>query len=79
MARRSTALQAICSALADAQVASGRIDRTRRGYMTAHSRTCMPPIEPPITASQRRIPRWSANRAWMRTMSRIVTTGKRGP
>ena len=79
MARRCTALQAICSVLAAAQVASGRIDRTRCGYMTAHSSTCIPPIEPPITASQQPIPRWSASRAWTRTMSRTVTTGKRGP
>ncbi len=46
--------------------------------MTPHSSTCMPPKEPPTTASQRGMPRWSATAAWLRTMSRIDTTGKSG-
>ena len=79
MASRPTALQAICRALAAAHVASGRIDRTLCGNMAAHSSTCIPPIEPPITASQRRTPRWSDSRACTRTMSRTVTTPKSGP
>ena len=73
------ALQAICSGLAAAAVAKGRIERTRPGYITAHSKTCIPPIEPPTTASQRPIPSRSASRAWTRTMSRTVTAGNRAP
>ena len=34
---------------------SGRATRTRSGYMTPHSSTCMPPIEPPTTLSHRSI------------------------
>ena len=60
-------------------VAIATSERTRRGYMTAHSSACMPPIDPPITDSQRVIPRYSPNLDWARTMSRIVTTGKRDP
>ena len=44
-----------------------------------HSSTCMPPIEPPSTESQRSIPRWSARRACARTMSRMVMTGNVEP
>ena len=36
-------------------VAIGTIERTRCGYMIAHSSTCIPPIEPPTTACQRAI------------------------
>ena len=53
--------------------------RTRSGYITAHSSTCIPPIEPPTTLCQRRMPRWSASAAWVRTQSRTDTTGKRLP
>ena len=73
------ALQAIWSGLAAAAEARGRIDRTLPGYITAHSSTCIPPIEPPTTASQRPIPRRSASRAWTLTMSRTVTVGNRDP
>ena len=55
------------------------IERTRRRYMTAHSSACIPPIEPPITDIHAAMPRWSASRAWARTMSRMVTTGNREP
>ena len=58
-------------------VAIGMIERTRCGYMIAHSSTCIPPIEPPTTACQQSTPRWSASLAWARTMSRMVSTGKR--
>ena len=47
--------------------------------MTAHSKACMPPIEPPITAIHLDTPRCSISRAWDRTMSRMVTTGNREP
>ena len=60
-------------------VAIATSDRTRRGYITAHSSACIPPIDPPITDSQRVTPRCSASRDWARTMSRIVTTGNRDP
>ena len=53
-------------------------ERTRSGKVIPHSSTCMPPIEPPITLSHAGTPRCVASRAWARTMSRMVTTGKRG-
>ena len=53
IARRPIAPQAICCAVACIHVAIGAIDRTRCGYMTAHSSTCIPPIDPPTTACQR--------------------------
>ena len=49
IARRPIAPQAICCAVACVHVAIGTIERTRSGYMIAHSSTCIPPIEPPIT------------------------------
>ena len=79
MTRRPVDHHAICCALAASAVAMGTIDATRSGYITAHSSTCIPPIEPPITLCQRRIPRWSASAAWLRTQSRTDTTGKRLP
>ena len=54
-------------------------ERTRSGNVIPHSSTCMPPIEPPITLNHAGTPRCVAKRAWARTMSRMVTTGKRGP
>ena len=39
----------------------------------------MPPIDPPTTLCHRRMPRWSATAAWVRTLSRTDTTGKRLP
>ena len=79
MTRRPVDHHAICCALAASAVAMGTIDATRSGYITAHSSTCIPPIEPPITLCQRRMPRWSARAAWLRTQSRTDTTGKRLP
>ncbi len=73
------ALHAICWAVDSVQAHTGMIDATRCGYMTAHSRACMPPIDPPTTVSQRLMPRWSVSAFWTRTMSRMVTTGKREP
>jgi hypothetical protein len=39
----------------------------------------MPPIEPPATANNVSMPRWSSSIACARTMSRIVMTGKSRP
>ena len=77
--RRPVDHHAICCALAARAVAIGTIDATRSGYITAHSSTCIPPIEPPTTLCQRRMPRWSASAAWLRTQSRTDTTGNRLP
>ena len=79
-ARRPIALQAICWARGlRARWRRATSERTRSGKVMPHSSTCMPPIEPPSTAASARSPRWSARRAWARTMSRIVTTGKVEP
>ena len=79
MARRPVLHQAICWAVAAAHVAMGTMERTRSGNITAHSRTCMPPIEPPMTQCQREMPSASASLAWVRTWSRTDTTGKVEP
>jgi hypothetical protein len=63
---------AIWSALATAPTAMGTIPRTRSGYITAHSRTRMPPIEPPSTAAQVSMPSSSASRRSASTWSRAV-------
>jgi hypothetical protein len=60
-------------------VAIGAMARTRSGNMTPHSRTCIPPMEPPTTAIHESTPRWSATAAWQRTMSRVVTVGNLDP
>ena len=52
---------------------------TRSGCVTAHSSERIPPIEPPMTAAQRRMPSWSASRASTSTWSRTVTNGNREP
>ena len=79
MALRCTLESAICWALAAAVVAMAATPPTRSGYMTAHSSACMPPMEPPTTASHRSMPRSSATAAWVRTMSRMLTTGNVEP
>ena len=66
-------------ALLRAVVASGMAARIRSGWCAAHSSTCIPPIEPPTTHSSRSMPRWSISRSCARTMSPMVTTGKRSP
>ncbi len=79
MALRPALPKAICWALAAAAVAMGTSERTRSGNMMPHSKTCMPPMEPPITLIHRRTPRSRATAVWVRTMSRIDTTGKDDP
>jgi len=65
--------------LAADAVAMGTRERTRSGNITPHSRACIPPIDPPSTLSQVWTPRSVASAAWVRTMSRIDTTGKSAP
>ena len=79
MAVRWVLEKPICHGLAAAVVAMATSAPTRSGNITAHSSACMPPIDPPITACQRRMPSASANDAWVRTMSRIDTTGNDEP
>ena len=43
------------------------------------SSTCIPPMEPPMTANSLSMPKWSMSRAWARTMSAMVMTGKSRP
>ena len=57
MACRPTSLKAICWALWRDVVAIGIAAATASGYDTAHSSACIPPIDPPVTASRRVIPR----------------------
>ena len=71
--------RAICPAVAMAPTASTSARRTRSGCPTHHSRTRIPPIEPPTTADHCSIPRWSARAASTDTWSRMVTNGKREP
>ena len=60
-------------------VAIGRAAKTACGYEAAHCSTCMPPIDPPMTANSRSIPRYSIRRFWARTMSPMVTGGNSVP
>ncbi len=53
--------------------------KTASGKLAAHSSTCIPPIEPPITANRRRMPSQSMSFFWARTMSRMVMGGKSTP
>jgi hypothetical protein len=71
--------QPICSADADAGLASRKSLATRSGSLAAHSRARIPPIEPPTTHAHRSTPRASASAVSARTESRIVTSGKRLP
>ena len=52
-----TLLAALAVANRRAVVAIGIAASTRSGYEIAHSSTCIPPIEPPQTASRRSMPR----------------------
>lgn len=79
MARTWRELSAICSAVAVAPQAITTAEATWSGKLTAHSRTRIPPIEPPTTAAHRSMPRTSARAASTTTWSRMVTIGKRDP
>ena len=79
MARICSEESAISSAVAWAPHAITTAWGTRSGNATAHSSARWPPIEPPTTAAQRGMPRWSASAASTTTWSRIVTVGKREP
>ena len=73
------ALNAICQGLAAYELAMGTALRSLSGNSTAHSSTCIPPMEPPMTESHCWMPRWLVSFSWARTISRIVTAGKRDP
>ena len=62
-----------------AAVAIGTAVNTRSVWLAAHSSTCMPPIEPPITQNSWSMPRWSIRRTCASTMSPMVMTGKFRP
>jgi hypothetical protein len=79
IACRPTSLNAICCALCRVVVAIGIADTTRSGYATAHSSACMPPIDPPVTASSRGMPSLSISIFSRRTMSEIVIPGNDMP
>src|SRR5579864_2070594 len=57
----------------------GMAAATLSGYETAHSKACMPPIDPPATASKRSMPRKSTRLFCTRTMSPMVITGNDRP
>ena len=75
MAWRPTSLKAICCALWRVVQAMGMAATTRSGKATAHSSACMPPMEPPVTASSRSMPNQSISIFCRRTMSPMVITG----
>ena len=62
-----------------AAVAIGTAANTRGPWRAAHSSTCMPPIEPPITQNSCSMPRWSISATCASTMSPMVITGKSRP
>src|SRR5215467_10866224 len=53
----------------------GIAEATLSGYATAHSKACIPPIDPPEMVSIREIPRCSISSFCKRTMSETVTEG----
>src|SRR3954468_14082810 len=79
MARLPVDHHAICCALAATAVLMATRPRTRSGNITAHSRACMPPIEPPTMASHCLTPSSLATVTWLRTMSRMEITGNVEP
>jgi hypothetical protein len=76
---RAIAFQATPCVPRCAVLAIGTIARTAPGYATAHSRACIPPSDPPLTASTDSIPSARRNARCARTMSPTVTTGKVAP
>src|SRR5262245_41143053 len=62
-----------------AAVAIGIAVNTRPGWRATHSKTCMPPIDPPATLNHRSIARWSINRTLASTMAAMVMTGNSQP
>src|SRR5208283_4994123 len=75
MACRPTSLNAICCALCRVVQAIGIAETTRSGQETAHSRACIPPMDPPVTESSRAMPNQSISIRCTRTMSPTVITG----
>ena len=59
-----------------AELAMGTMHWTISGKSSAHSSTCIPPSDPPITDRTRRTPRARQSSPCTRTMSRTVTAGK---
>ena len=76
---RPTASNAIDWALSRVVEAMTIAPETIFGYEIAHCRTCMPPIEPPMTPSSRRTPSLSKSSFWTSTISAIVMIGKSRP
>ncbi len=52
---------------------------TRSGKSMAHSSTCMPPIEAPMTSLSLRMPSEEMSFPCAQTMSRTLMSGKVGP
>ena len=76
IAWRPTSLKAMACVGCRAAVAMAITWWTRSGCEIAHCSACMPPMEPPTTASSRSMPRWSSSSAWASTMSATVMIGK---
>ena len=79
MACRPTSWNAMFCAEWNEAVAIGTAANTLAGNAAAHSSTCIPPIDPPMHANSRVIPRLSISRFCARTMSPIVTVGNSVP
>ena len=79
MARRPTSLNAIDCADVRHVVAMAMQRLTISGNFFAHTSVCMPPSEPPITASSEVMPMISSIFRCTMTMSLTVTTGKLMP
>jgi len=79
IACRPTSWKAMFCAEWRAAEAIGTAAKTRSGKLEAHCRTCIPPMDPPMTQNNCSIPRRSIRSFWARTMSAIVMTGKLSP
>src|SRR3546814_21095613 len=79
MDRRATSLKPIVCADKRGVLAMTMQCSTRSGQVMAQLSACMPPSDPPMTAANLSLLKWSANRAWARTQSSTVSKGHAAP
>ena len=79
MAWRPTALKAMFWAVSRLEEAITTALHMSVGWRSDQSSACMPPIEPPTTACQRRTPRWRPSSRCTSTKSLMSSSGKSSP
>ena len=79
IASRAIAFQATPCGWSACVLAMATTASTSSGNRIDHSKACIPPREPPVTAASRSIPRARRKTRSVLTMSATVITGKSGP